>query len=285
MHFLSKKISRSRHVFDKIAAMFKCNGFCGTAWANLREDCRTFVEDVKKSPLGPLVFLGLLVLFIGLFLWTNMPMGASYNQLYLIVIGWVAAFFAYRRAKAVEYGMNNAQKSKLGERYIQSCSMLNNDKSETVQMGGLINLDLIARQKDEDYRQPVLKIVCYFIKEQTDKENNLIAQRAVDMFLRKQENEPDYHYEGLSANLSGAKLEEINIMDACLSGADLKDAKLKRVDGTQLDGADLSRSTISVSRLEVAKTFKNAVVPEHMHDYLTEKGYIVTRGESHVSQN
>ena len=285
MHFLSKKISQSRHVFDKIAAMFKRNGFCGTAWTNLREDWRKFVEDVEKSPLGFLVFLGLLGLFIGLFLWTNMSMGASYNQLYLIVIGWVAAFFAYRRAKAVEYGMNNAQKSKLGERYIQSCTMLGNDTSETVQMSGLINLDLLARQEKEDYRQPVLKIVCWFIKEQADNEKDPLAQRAVDIFLKKQEGDSDYYYEGLSANLSGAKLEKINLKYACLSGADLRDAKLFRVNDAQLDYANLSGSTIDISSLELAATFKNAIVPEHMYEYLTRKKYLVIKGESHVSQN
>ena len=266
--------------------MFKCNGFCGTAWANLCKDWGKFVAEVKEAPLGFLVFLVILCLSMGLSVGTNMLIAMPlYTELPFIFIGWIAAFFAYRRAKAVESGMNNAQKSKLGERYIQSCTMLGNDTSETVQVSGLINLDLLARQENEDYRQPVLKIVCYFIKEQADKENNLLAQQAVDMFLRKQEDESDYHYKGLSANLSGAKLEEINIKRACLSGADLKDAKLKRVDGAQLDRADLSRSTISVSCLEAAETFENAVVPERMYDYLTVKGYIVIKGENHVNQN
>ena len=247
------------------------NRLCAT-WSNLCDDWDNFVRDIEKSPLGFFVFLIILIVSIITSYYTE--------EIPLIFVGWVAAFFAYRRAKAVEYGMYSAQKSRLDDRFIQSCNMLGNKKSDAAKIGGLINLDRLARQEKKDYRRLVFEIVCCFIKEKTTEEKILPFQKAVDIFFKKQENELDHYYKDLHADLSGAKLKEIDFSLAYLSHANLIGAELANVKKARLDYANMSKSTITISHLQQAETFEHATVPKGLFDRLSEE-HTVNEGEDY----
>lgn len=197
---------------------------------NLCNDFGILGNEIKQHPLWFFMF-SLICVIVAY---------KSISEAALFVAASVAGFFAYQRAKAVEQGMKNASESRDDERFSRSCAMLGANKGEAVQIGGLISLDHLAKQKSGEYKQKAFNIACAFIRtSDTDKKKSF--QEAINIFLKRGKGE--YFYTGLKAALSGAQLSSMDLKDVCLSGSDLTGANL--TEAIFSENSDFSNSNMT----------------------------------------
>lgn len=211
-------------------------------WKSLSDQWDGFWDEVERQPLGYIVFVAILVAGV-IISWHGKK-----QSLLVFVSGWTVAFFAYKRAKAVEQQLQATEKSRSNERFDRLCSMLGGN-GETGKIGGLIGLNNLAREQRESYGKNVFGVVCSFIREgkQGIKPPKPI-QYAIDIFFKIQKDDNKrYFYEEMELDLVGANLKEMN-----LKGVQLPNAVLDKVDFSEaqfssesnFQGASLQKSQI-----------------------------------------
>jgi uncharacterized protein YjbI with pentapeptide repeats len=132
-----------------------------------------------------------------------------------------------------------------------------------MRLGGIYALEGVmnASERPEQYRGPVLEMLCAFVREYTIgktvfEKPAIDIQAALTVIGRRKGQElpnlakaniPGANLSG--ANLSGANLSGANLLGANLTGANLSGAKLSRVD---LTGADLTGANLGLADLNGA---------------------------------
>lgn len=219
---------------------------------NLRRNWKDLLTEFQQNPLGFLVFATMVAI-------VAITGTDGITDAALFVAAGAAGFFAYRRAKAVEQGMKDADNSRADERFSRSCAMLGRDKSESVQIGGLISLDNLARGRKDEYRAEAFNVVCAFVR---DNYNHLRSrQYAIDVFFKKQSQDADYFYAELSADLRTGDFYEMDFTD------------------NVLDNADFNKARVISSLLERAKSMKGAKIPKNVYHTLRTKHNDIVEGE------
>ncbi len=220
---------------------------------SLRSNWDDLRGEIVQNPLTCLVFMIILICAF----W-----GSSVGNAALFVAASAAGFFAYRRAKFVEQGMKNTEESRIDERFSRSCAMLGNGKGESVQIGGLISLDNLARKHPGEYKEKVFSVICAFVR--TSNENKKSSQEAINIFLKKGTDDSGYFYAGLKAILSGADLKSMNLEDVCLSGADLTGANL--TESVFSENSDFNHSNMKKIKMgsvtQIRGNFTNCIFEE-----------------------
>src|SRR6267154_1851485 len=127
-----------------------------------------------------------------------------------------------------------------------------------MRLGGIYALEGVmnASERPEQYRGPVLEMLCAFVREYTIGKTVLVKpaidiQAALTVIGRRKGQElPDL----AQANIPGANLSGANLLGANLSGANLTSAKLSRVDltGANLSGANLGLADLNGAYLSSA---------------------------------
>lgn len=208
-------------------------------WKNFWRQIGEILDDVVNRPFGYFISLCALI-----FVWSVDE--ENFVTFFALL---VAAFFAYRRAVAVEQQLQESQKSGLNERFNRLNSMLDST-SEAVQIGGIIGLNNLAKEQNEkySYKKDVFEVVCAFIR---GKQNIVkeVKQYAINMFFKK-ENDGIFYSDMSPADLTGADLQVINLegvdlSNAILDGANLSNARFS--DKSIFCGASLKKSIISSS--------------------------------------
>src|SRR5215475_697852 len=137
-----------------------------------------------------------------------------------------------------------------------------------MRLGGIYALEGVmnASERPEQYRGPVLEMLCAFVREYTIGKT-VFAKPAIDIQAaltvigrRKGQELPDLAQANIpganlsGANLTGADLDSAHLNSAYLSGANLTSAKLTRVDltGANLTGANLGLADLNGSYLSSA---------------------------------
>ena len=230
------------------------NKFCEFL-SNLQKDCFNLLGDVAKHPLEFLVFGSVLafgLVTVAISNWANSA---------IFVAAWVGAFFAYRRAQAVEKGLRKTEESRLNERFGRFCEMLGHNKA-VVQIGGLIGLDNLAQTQSKKYKKNVFDIACAFIRDNSTADKP--RQQAIDLFLKSRTDDADHFYNGITADLTKSNLESMDMTKAFLSGAILVQSRFKghALDEAILDGANLSKANVFSSTLLRTKSIKGAIIPK-----------------------
>src|SRR6266581_2885231 len=127
-----------------------------------------------------------------------------------------------------------------------------------IRLGGIYALEGVmnASERPEQYRGPVLEMLCAFVREYTIGKT-VFEKPAIDIQAaltvigrRKGQELPDL----AKANIPGANLSGANLSGANLTGANLTGAKLSRVDltGANLTGANLGLADLNGAYLSGA---------------------------------
>ena len=127
-----------------------------------------------------------------------------------------------------------------------------------MRLGGIYALEGVmnASERPEQYRGPVLEMLCAFVREYTIGKT-VFQKPAIDIQAaltvigrRKGQELPDL----AEVNIPGANLSGANLLGANLSGANLTSAKLSRVDltGANLSGANLGLADLNGAYLSSA---------------------------------
>lgn len=202
----------------------------------------------------------------------------------LVIAGLVALPLAVWRSLVAERQADTAQQSLLNERYQQGAGMLGNEVL-SVRLGGIYTLQRLAEEHPEQYHIQVMRLFCSFVRQPT-KGEGIKARSGTEEAPRRREDvqavmaaigsrqmrqlelewdanfKLDLHYADLSslwledANLSDAKLWDVNLCMAMPFGANLSGAELWYADlsGANLDGANLSGAEFSTGWGEAAAT-------------------------------
>ena len=193
----------------------------------------------------------------------------------LVIAGPVALPLAVWRSLVAERQADTAQQSLLNERYQQGAGMLGNEVL-SVRLGGIYTLQRLAEEHPEQYHIQVMRLFCSFVRQPT-KDEGIKARSGTEeaprlrvdvqavmaaigsrqmrqLELERDANfKLDLRYADLSsmwlekANLSDAKLWDVNLCMAMPFGANLSGAELWYADlsSANLDGANLSGTKFS----------------------------------------
>ncbi len=178
-----------------------------------------------------------------------------------------------KTAEAMQRTAEATEKGNVAERFKNAIEHLGNADA-SVRLGGIYALHSIA-QEVEEYKVRVFEILCAHIRERTNSdnyekeqvkgigENKLPSneiQSILDLFFNRDEGRETY--DGLEANLQGAKLNGAKLVKsklekAILGGANLQEAILSgaNLQGAVLYGANLQKAFLDRANLQEAKLF------------------------------
>jgi uncharacterized protein YjbI with pentapeptide repeats len=127
-----------------------------------------------------------------------------------------------------------------------------------MRLGGIFALEGVMNTRPEQYRGPVLEMLCAFVREYTigktvSERPAIDIQAALTVIGRRKGQEPP---DLAKANIPGANLSRANLRGADLNGAFLNSAYLSRADltGANLIGANLTGANLtgaSLSRVDL----------------------------------
>ena len=212
-----------------------------------------------------IVLTVLVILFGAVFLsdnpeWTVTHLGmskkefAKYEALKFLGIGMggvllaLQAMMSYRRAKALEDTVRNAEQGQRQERLKNAIEHLGHEK-DSVRLGGAYELFHLAEETKE-WRQTILDILCAHIRRTTGE----------DEYRKKHPSKPSEEVQSLLTLLFVQKYEvfkglQINLQGSWLNGADLQRAHLEKADLTKvwLQGAKLHEARLQSTKLSYAQ--------------------------------
>ena len=155
------------------------------------------------------------------------------------------ALMSYRRAKALEDTVRNAEQGQRQERLKNAIEHLGHEK-DSVRLGGAYELFHLAEETKE-WRQTILDILCAHIRQTTGE----------DDYQKKYPSKPSEEVQSLLTLLFVQEHKvftglHINLQGSWLNGADLQRAHLEKADLTKvwLQGAEMQEA-----RLQDAKLF------------------------------
>ena len=223
--------------------------------------------------------------------WRGEESGSTAIRNLVLVLAAIAALplaiwrskVAERQAATAQRQSETAQRGLLNERYQKGAEMLGS-KVLAVRLGGIYALARLAREHPVDYHLQIMSLLCAFVRHPTgehveaaepinggsltptaefnsgwDKGGNDRPLRvredvhAVMTAVRERsEAQIEIEKEGeYRLNLSGANLNDADIFDTNLPGANLKEAKLNRANlvGAKLEGAYLMDAELASAKL------------------------------------
>ena len=259
----------------------------------MNEQVGSFWE--KTPTISLFVLIGLLLLSSSMFLivfcsddpqWIyprlglEAKRGGKYEALKFLGIGMgglliaIQALMSYKRAKALEDTVKNAEQGQRQERLKNAIEHLGH-ASDSVRLGGAYELFHLAEETKE-WRQTILDILCAHIRRTTgEKEyqdkypsnpSEEIQSLLTLLFLQERK-----VFAGLDTNLDGswlngsnlsqARLEKASLVGAQLHGASLVDARLH---GAHLSGAQLHGAFLSSAQLHGASLINAQLHGAHL---------------------
>lgn len=194
-------------------------------------------------------------------------------KILLSVVGALGILFglyaSWKRALAMENGvlrqkealeMQSEQiaitrKAQTDERFKNAVEHLGSEK-EPIILGGIAELNQIAKENKDEYSEIVFNILCSYIRTSADIYNKLadeinttIIQTIVNN-LFKNDKSINKTYSGLNANLSSTNLLGIDLNYTDLSNADLSFCYMPSLKNTTLKNAELGRTIFTLSDIE-----------------------------------
>lgn len=198
----------------------------------------------------------------------------------LSVLGAIGVLFgiyvSLRRAKAMEAGVLRqketieiqtkqielSRKAQTDERFKNAIEHFGSS-NEHIILGGIAELNQIAKDNVNEYAEIVFNIFCSYIrsnaniyKKTADDINTTAIQTIIDN-ISKFKNSYDNPYVDLKANLSHTNLLGINFDNSNLKGADLSFSYMPNLINVNLEGAHIDRCEFSVSNI-INVNFKEA---------------------------
>lgn len=199
---------------------------------------------------------------------------AELMKILLTVLGGLgilySLFLSYKRAKANDRSIQLqgmaiskqseqlalSRKSQIDERFKNAVEHLGSDK-EPIILGGVVELNQIARENPKDYAEVVFNILTSYIRSTTniytkkaDDFNPTIIQTIIDYLLRGKESE-DFPYDGLKCNLSHSNLKSVDLQEIDFTDADLSFCLFPmKLLGSNFCNSKLSKADFSVARIK-----------------------------------
>lgn len=204
----------------------------------------------------------------------NENRNAELFKILLTVIGGLGVLYSlylnFRKSKSMEKGillqgkaidkqsdqLELSRKSQIDERFKNAIEHLGSEK-EPIILGGIAELNQIARENPNNYAEVVFNIMTSFIRSSTDvyKKNAddfspTIIQTIIN-YLFKSKDEEDNPYNGLKGNLSNCNLMSIDIDNVNFSGFDLSFSLFPMyINDVDFFEANLGKSQFSISRIK-----------------------------------
>jgi uncharacterized protein YjbI with pentapeptide repeats len=212
---------------------------------------------------------------------------AELFKILLTVIGGLGVLYSlylnFRKSKSMEKGillqgkaidkqsdqLELSRKSQIDERFKNAIEHLGSEK-EPIILGGIAELNQIARENPNNYAEVVFNIMTSFIRSSTDvyKKNAddfspTIIQTIIN-YLFKSKDDEDNPYNGLKGNLSNCNLLSIDIDNVNFSGFDLSFSLFPMtINDVDFSEANLAKSQFGISRIK-STNFSGA----NLHDSL-----------------
>ena len=199
-------------------------------------------QDIENHPLGWLLYLAVLALV------SASLMGNSKYGVALFLSTWTAAFFAYRSVRLLSENFRLSEKSHASDRFEWALKTITDNTSnsnESIKKAALVALDSVVRPYGE-YKAVGFEVVCDSIK--TSFKTKEIRQRAIDLFLKKRDEDSEYLYQELKANLSHAPLDGLDLKKVQLQGSTLTQASMSGAvfsDESDFSGAEMTGVSLS----------------------------------------
>lgn len=204
----------------------------------------------------------------------NENRNAKLFKILLTVIGGLGVLYSlylnFKKSKSMEKGillqgkaidkqsdqLELSRKSQIDERFKNAIEHLGSEK-EPIILGGIAELNQIARENPNNYAEVVFNIMTSFIRSSTDvykkKADDFsptIIQTIIN-YLFKSKDEEDNPYNGLKGNLSNCNLISIDIDNVNFSGFDLSFSLFPmRINDVNFSDANLGKSQFSISRIK-----------------------------------
>jgi len=171
-------------------------------------------------------------------------------------------YISLKRVKAMENGVEKqgeaikkqseqielSRKAQTDERFKNAVEHLGSEK-EPIILGGIAELQQIAKENRIDYSEIIFNILCSYIRTTSKnkvKKNISIIQTIVDFLFS---NNPKNPFEGLSANLSYSNLEGIVFNNSNLKNANLYHTRLSDFSNSDLTNANIERAIFFLSKI------------------------------------
>lgn len=178
-------------------------------------------------------------------------------KIILSVLGALGILFglyvSLRRAKAIEEGVKiqsraiNIQssqiqlsrKAQIDERFKNAVEHLGNEK-EPIILGGIAELNQIAKENKNDYSEIVFNILTSYIRSNSNSnDNRTVIQTIVDNLFSKNFENP---YKYFNADLKRSNLIGINMSDKNLNNSDLSYSKISEISNTEISNSILNNT-------------------------------------------
>ncbi len=200
-------------------------------------------------------------------------------KILLTVIGGLGILYSlylnFRKSKSMERGillqgkaidkqsdqLELSRKSQIDERFKNAIEHLGSEK-EPIILGGIAELNQIARENPSNYAEVVFNIMTSFIRSSTDvyKKNAddfspTIIQTIIN-YLFKSKDEEVNPYNGLKGNLSNCNLMSIDIDNVNFGGFDLSFSLFPMyINDVVFSEANLGKSQFSISKIKSTNFF------------------------------
>lgn len=212
---------------------------------------------------------------------------AELFKIILTVIGGLGVLYSlflnFKKSKSMESGillqglaidkqseqLELSRKSQIDERFKNAIEHLGDEK-EPIIMGGIAELNQIARENPKDYAEVVFNILTSYIrsstnviKKEADDFNSTIIQTIVNYLFKSKINE-DYPFDGFVGDLSHCNFSSINIDNVNFSGFNLSFSLFPmNIVNVDFSYAEMGKSQFCLSKIKESNFF-NA----NLHDAL-----------------